>query len=192
MGGRGVHWWFLAGERLKQQDRDRAEPGSGWDLRAVDLIHDGDPHMNRRRSRPDGQSLVEFALVLPILLLIFMGILDFGRAVFAYNSLSNAAREGARVAIVDQTLDVDGVPKGATEAAGQAIGLGLDPSDPSDVQVSYLLPDLSGACTTRALGCVAEVTVNYEYTAITPIIGSFIGPIALSATTQLPIEFTKP
>lgn len=147
--------------------------------------------MNARRSRADGQSLVEFALVLPILLLMFMGILDFGRAVFAYNSLSNAAREGARVAIVDQTVE-GGVPKGATEAANQAIGLGLDPSDPSDVQVSYLLPDLSGACATRALGCVAEVTVNYEYTAITPIIGSFIGPIDLSATTQLPIEFTKP
>lgn len=139
----------------------------------------------------DGQSLVEFALVLPVLLLLFMGILDFGRAVFAYNSLSNAAREGARVAIVDQTVVV-GVPVGATEAANQATGLGLDASDVNDVQVSYLLPDLSGACTSRALGCVAEVTVNYEYNAITPIIGNFIGPIDLSATTRLPIEFTRP
>jgi len=148
--------------------------------------------MKARTKRTVGQSLVEFALVLPALLLIFMGILDFGRAVFAYNSLSNAARDGARVAIVDQSTDVGGVPAGATEAANQATGLGLDPSDINDVQVSYLLPDLSGACPSRALGCVAEVTVNYQYTAITPIIGSFIGPIDLSATSQLRIEFTKP
>lgn len=143
----------------------------------------------QRTSR--GQGLVEFALVLPVLLLIFMGILDFGRAIFAYNSLANAAREGARVAIVDQSV-VGGVPIGATEAANQATGLGLDASDVNDVNVSYLLPDLSGACPARALGCVAEVTVSYQYTAITPIISSFIGPIDLSATSQLQIEFTKP
>jgi hypothetical protein len=144
----------------------------------------------RRRTRR-GQALVEFALVLPLLLLLFMGLFDFGRAVFAYNSLSNAAREGARVAIVDQTV-VAGVPVGATEAANQATGLGLDPTDPAQVEVSYLLPDLSGDCTTRDLGCIAEVTVHYEFTAITPIIGSVIGPIDLTASTQLPIEFTKP
>jgi len=49
-----------------------------------------------------GQSLVEFALILPILLILLMGILDFGRAIAAYNSVSNAARSAARVAVVDQ------------------------------------------------------------------------------------------
>lgn len=147
--------------------------------------------MSGRRDGRRGQSLVEFALVLPVLLLVFMGILDFGRAIFAYNSLSNAAREGARVAIVDQTV-VGGVPVGATEAANQATGLGLDPSDVNDVLVSYLLPDLSGACPSRALACVAEVTVRYQYNAITPIIGALIGPIDLAATTRLAIEYTKP
>jgi hypothetical protein len=120
-----------------------------------------------------------------------MGVFDFGRAVFAYNSLSNAAREGARVAIVDQT-EVGGVPVGATEAANQATGLGLDASDPGDVEVKYLLPDGSPSCAARSLGCIAEVTVHYEFTAITPIIGSVIGPIDLSASTQMIIEFTKP
>jgi len=149
------------------------------------------PYGEAARRRSGGQTLVEFALVLPIVLLVFMGVFDFGRAVFAYNSLSNAARDGARVAIVDQRT-VGGVPAGATEAANQATGLGLDPSDINDVQVSYLLPDLSGACPSRALGCFAEVTVNYQFSAITPIIGNFIGPIGLSATSQLGIESTKP
>lgn len=145
-----------------------------------------------QRSHGRGQALVEFALALPVLLLIFMGLFDFGRAVFAYNSLSNAAREGARVAIVDQTVDGSGVPVGATEAASQATGLGLDPTDATQVQVSYLMPDLSGPCPTRSLGCIAEVTVHYEFRPITPIIGNVIGSIDLNASTQLPIEFTKP
>ena len=145
----------------------------------------------RQLGRSRGQALVELALALPVLLLIFMGLFDFGRAVFAYNSLSNAAREGARVAIVDQTI-VGGIPVGATEAASQATGLGLDPADTAQVQVAYLMPDLSGPCATRSLGCIAEVEVHYQFRAITPIVGGVIGPIDLTASTQLPIEFTKP
>ena len=53
-----------------------------------------------RRSR--GQSLAEFALVLPIFLLIVMALFDIGRGVFIYNGLTNAAREAARLAIVNQ------------------------------------------------------------------------------------------
>jgi len=48
-----------------------------------------------------GQGLVEFALILPILLLILLGILDFGRILFIYVNLFNAAREAGRYALVD-------------------------------------------------------------------------------------------
>jgi Flp pilus assembly protein TadG len=54
--------------------------------------------MRRHRSR--GQALVEFSLVLPIFLVMMMGIVDVGRAIWAQNSLASAAREGARLAIV--------------------------------------------------------------------------------------------
>ena len=58
------------------------------------------------RRRSDGTAaarrLVEFALVLPIFILLLVAIFDLGRAVFAYNTLTNAAREGARMAIVNQ------------------------------------------------------------------------------------------
>lgn len=43
-----------------------------------------------------GQALVEFALILPILLMIVMGIIDFGRMLYLYSQLSNGLREGAR------------------------------------------------------------------------------------------------
>lgn len=58
--------------------------------------------MIRRFARRDegGQSLVEFALVLPVLLLIITGIFDLGRAVWQENTLAYAAREGTRFAIV--------------------------------------------------------------------------------------------
>ena len=126
-----------------------------------------------KRSRQRGQSLVETAFVLPVLLLIMLAIFDFGRAVYAYNLVSNAAREAARLAIVDQneTAITD-------EAHKASIGL-----DPDAVGVAY-----STSCATIKIGCPASVTVDYEWTAITPIIGSVIGSIALSSTTEMPIE----
>ena len=55
------------------------------------------------RRRPPGggqrsQALIEFALISPVLLLLLFGIIDIGRAVFYYDTLSHAAREGARAA----------------------------------------------------------------------------------------------
>jgi TadE-like protein len=52
------------------------------------------------RHRSHGQALLEFALVLPIFLTLLFLVVDFGRVVWATNSLANAAREGARYAIV--------------------------------------------------------------------------------------------
>jgi len=48
-----------------------------------------------------GQALVEFALILPLLLLIIFGIIDFSRAFFVYVNLTNAAREGTRYGLVN-------------------------------------------------------------------------------------------
>ena len=59
-----------------------------------------------RRPRPDsGEALVEFALVLPILLVLSLGMMDFGRAFHTKALLDQAAREGCRVAIVIKPLD---------------------------------------------------------------------------------------
>jgi hypothetical protein len=45
------------------------------------------------------QALIEFALVSPVLLLLVFGVIDLGRAIFYYDTLNHAAREGARVAV---------------------------------------------------------------------------------------------
>jgi len=83
-----------------------------------------------RRGR--GQALVEFALVLPILLLIILGVVDFGRAVYGYNTIGNAARSGGRVAIVSQT-------DASIKTAAITAAISLD-TQPSDVIVSYGCP----------------------------------------------------
>lgn len=53
----------------------------------------------RRRDGERSQALIEFALVSPVLLLLLFGIIDIGRAIFYYDTLGHAAREGARVAV---------------------------------------------------------------------------------------------
>jgi Flp pilus assembly protein TadG len=60
------------------------------------------------RSGESGQSLVEFALVLPLLLLIITGLFDVARATWQENTLAYSAREGTRYAIVHGSASVDG------------------------------------------------------------------------------------
>ena len=60
-----------------------------------------------RGNAEDGAQLVEFALVLPLLLLIMLGIAEFGFVFQRYEVLTNAAREGARVAVLPGYNDVD-------------------------------------------------------------------------------------
>ena len=62
--------------------------------------------MNRTRSEK-GAELLEAAITIPILLLISVGIFEFGRAYQTSEVLINAAREGARIAVLDGTSDDD-------------------------------------------------------------------------------------
>ncbi len=54
-----------------------------------------------------GQQLVEFALLLPLLLLLLFGIIEFGIAVFRYNTIANVSREVARYGIVHPKDDLN-------------------------------------------------------------------------------------
>lgn len=123
-------------------------------------------------------------MVIPLVLLLLLTAFDFGRAIFAYNTISNASRAGTRTAIVNQfTPDIK------ARASSQATGLTVDAS--TDVDVSFLGPGGSGACPTIVVfpdPCVAVVTVRYRFVPITPIIGQIVGSINMSATSSQPIE----
>ena len=62
------------------------------------------------KNKTRGQSLVEFALILPILLLLLLGIIEGGRIIWAYITVQNAAREAARYAVTGQPYDELGNP----------------------------------------------------------------------------------
>ena len=132
-----------------------------------------------------GQNLVEFALVLPILLILMLGILDFGRAVAAYNSVSNGARSGARVAIVNQDFD-------DIEAAvlSEAISLGeVVVEFDSDVEDKPVCP-AEDCC--PQIGCIIEVRVSSDYVPATPIFSNLVGSITVSSASRLPMEHVSP
>lgn len=145
-----------------------------------------------RGHRARGQSLTEFALILPVLLLVLMGVFDFGRALYAYNSISNAARMGGRTAIVNQTP-----AEIRARAIAQATALGIDPASTScppagasGVCIEFKNAALTGPCVSSVsyIGCVAQITVKYSFTAITPIIGRVMGPVPMSSKTSQAIE----
>jgi Flp pilus assembly protein TadG len=143
-----------------------------------------------RRSR--GQSLVEFALVLPIFLLLFMAIMDFGTAVFTYNSLTNAAREGARLAIVNQdTASV--IQRAENQVSIAEINAPNVTIDFYHVATNGT-PDTSSTCSPAAVGCLAVVTFESTYRPITPIIGRilFKNGVTLSAQSVLTVEYSCP
>jgi hypothetical protein len=174
--------------------------------RRLHVEHDGLESMIKnpqRGARPRGQALVEFALVFPIIALLAFGFIDVGRAVFANNTLGNAARQAARVAAVNQLDPVSGpwpcnpnkpvenvsnpgwTFRGCAVAAGASIGV-----TPGNVTASYAAPPGSSIeCTTvHNVGCIVTVTVTAQYAPITPVAGSIIGPKTMSATSSMPIE----
>ena len=114
-----------------------------------------------------GQSLVEFALVLPMLLVVMLMITEFGRALYQYNVLSQAARAGARVAAVSGS--------GGAAAAGIA-------------RAQQMIDDSNGF-SGDAVTITAGVTPNYLgsnrsvvwVTASMPFRFMFAGPLPANA-----------
>lgn len=146
--------------------------------------------------RPRGQALVEFAVVIPIVLLLFMGIFDLARLAYEFNAVSDAARNGVREAIVNQTCSV--ITSDARESAPA-----VDLSSSTAIQVTiYKSPVVSSSptpdtCSTGlygnyGIGYLAEVRATTTYTPITPIIGQLVGPITVTSAARLPIERAYP
>jgi Flp pilus assembly protein TadG len=112
----------------------------------------------RNRQDDRGAAAVEFALVAPLLLLMVLGIAEFGRAFHIQASLSQAAREGVRVMALQNN------PAGAvaaTQAAAPTLTLTNITVSPSNCVASGLTP-----------AATATVTVTYSFTFISTLFGS--------------------
>ena len=142
--------------------------------------------MKRRRqaasdSRDRGSVAVEFALLLPVLLLLIFGIIDFGRAINAQITLTQAAREGARLASL-------GYSTSAVTTRAQSAATGLSPVP--TVTVTTACPTGAGT------GVDAVVKLTYTFSFVTPVgafaamfgTASFGSTLSLSATGEMPCE----
>jgi len=130
-------------------------------------------HRPRRRSEVRGQALVEFALVAVLFFILLFGIIDGSRAIYAYNTVANAARVAARVAIVNQD------PNAVTDAAiAEGVGLGLTADD-----VTFTF------CSEKP--CNVTVTVDYDFEAAAPLIDSLFDP-TITSTAEMPLERPNP
>lgn len=170
----------------------------------------------RRRLPAGGQALVEFALVIPIFLLLVFGLLDMGRAVYANHTLSQATREAVRLAAaqaswVGQTTADEATcnaPAGpvcpATVAAlkanvdaaanRMAVGLGALPSGQIYMQCNpagSTAPTgawTGSSCTSNGAGGLVSVRIAYTFTMITPLVGQIANNLSLSATATMVIN----
>ena len=132
------------------------------------------------RRREDGQAMLEFALVLPIFLLILCGIIDFGWLFYNQLALNNICREGARYAVVNTAEDhsTDEIMRHIENYIESAYSVGevditvkyTKPLDPvgGDVVVAaekefrYLTPVISTATGRSSRPLVAEVVMKVE------------------------------
>jgi Flp pilus assembly protein TadG len=128
----------------------------------------------------EGQSLLEFALTFPILLMMLLAIVDFGRAIDALIIVTNAAREGARHASVEKSLtvnDVQGLVRDQIRGSGTNITTMSNFGDDLENQVQVNITEDSVTVTvtydfpTWFGGIVRLDTIRIRKVAVMPVYG---------------------
>lgn len=112
----------------------------------------------RRKDGESGQSMIEFALVLPVLALFLLGIIDFGRIMSANLTVADAARDAARHASIGETdSELQQVVASDTASLGNSVVYSIQPSGQ------------------RNSGDTATVTVSYDVSVLDPLMAAIIG-----------------
>jgi Flp pilus assembly protein TadG len=121
----------------------------------------------------DGQSLIEFAMILPVLLLVLFGITEFGRAIMVTNILNIAAREGARA----------GAESGDTTSVVDKVNTVLQAANLTGAVVDPPVYDLTERTVT--------VTVKYDFEVLAPgIFDSIIIPDPFTLTGRTVMRYS--
>jgi len=117
--------------------------------------------VKRRRRHDEGQALVEFALIAPIMIMLVLAVVDFGRAWNTYQVLVDAVREGGRVAVVaNPIMTLDSVMSKMNQLMASA---GLDTASAQKTVAGFR----------AGTGTPATVSIAYPYTLrwLTPFMG---------------------
>jgi len=143
-----------------------------------------------RVHEPEGQGMVEFALVMPVFLLLVLGIVEFGRLMTAYSSVSTASRDAARYAAsvgdtptgIPHYQDCLGIREAAEKVAVFAdpfIVITYDTDGPGGAApVEYCQPGKTVDPVEVPLGAQISVTVTDVYEPLIPIVELPTIPIA--------------
>ncbi len=137
----------------------------------------------RNSSRSRGQTTVEFALVLPIMILLLLITIDFGRVFLGWVSLNNAARVGANYAANNPHATWGADTDYQTLMADNMDATNCTPNpDPATAPVFGV---------TKDPGELVRVNLDCDFTVITPIINAFFagGTVTVSSTAAFPITF---
>ena len=126
--------------------------------------------ITRKSNRNDqrGATLVEFAIAATVFLSVMFAVLEFGRALWVHNALTDAARRGARYAVLHAASDsnsvknvvVYGDPAGGTKPV-------VDNLTTANVDVNYSNFGLDG-------GTVSVTITNYQFQFVLPLMGTAI------------------
>jgi Flp pilus assembly protein TadG len=165
----------LKSSRLEESSVQQHDPDGPTKGQHLILTHRG-TSVCAWKSRMCGQSLVELAVTLPLLLLIMLGTIDIGRAFFDYIEMRNAVFEGARYGARFST-DTAGIQSRVTQHGV-----------PADTVVAT--PVLTGgtACTTIGGTCYITVTATRTFTPITTgFLQEFFGlaPFTMSVSATM-------
>jgi Flp pilus assembly protein TadG len=145
----------------------------------------------RRRPHSRGQSIVELALILPVLMLLVASTLDLGRMFYSQVTITNAAREGAYEAAYNPTSFQPNASCNAND--NRVMCRVLSEAKGSFVQVAKA--DVSVACSpvcSTGIGNTVKVTVVGHFALLSPILAPFLGgsdvTLTSSATAQIVTE----
>lgn len=155
---------------------------------------------HKKRARSRGQALAEFAMVVPLFLLILFGIIDLARYVYTGNALSNMAREAARVAGVESrpacsqaARDVCANAIARSRITAVSINPGFATSgSPAAVGVYVECRSQRNLSVVTMSSCrssdILKVRLNSEFTLVTPIVSSFLSTLDLSGEAQVTVN----
>lgn len=117
----------------------------------------------------NGQAIIEFAVLLPILLMVLFGITEFGRAILVKNVLHTAAREGARLAVVSDSTSAHGRVLEVLNAANVV---------PKEIIILFSIPEKK-----------VEVTITTDFEVLSGgILDPFMGTFELRGKTVMGLQ----
>lgn len=142
---------------------------------------------SRRRRGQTGHGFVETALIFLPFISLFLGLFDFGMAIFLRNTFQHAVREGVRYAVTYQTST--GQPNGHDSSIKSvvqqnAMGFLAGTSGADKIKIRYYNPTTLVETSANAPGNVVEVSVEgYTWGMVAPVMGHF-NPIPLNVVAS--------